>query len=68
MDTDFDEFVRGRADDLLRLAFLPGLPGGVDTQPSSTDVVTISGDGRVLGGQVVDASGEIQAVRWTCRS
>jgi hypothetical protein len=49
-------------------ASLPGLPGGVDTQPSRTDVVSISTDGRVLGGQAVDGSGEIQAVRWTCSS
>jgi len=45
---------------------LPALAGGAGTGPSMDDVVTMSEDGRVLGGQTVDGTGQIQAVRWTC--
>jgi hypothetical protein len=46
---------------------LPRLPAPrPDTPPFSVDIRTVSEDGHVIGGQVPDATGEIQAVVWRC--
>jgi hypothetical protein len=47
-------------------AVLPPLPDAAKSELSIDEVTTISQDGRVLGGQLTDGTGQFRAVRWTC--
>jgi hypothetical protein len=47
-------------------AVLPPLSDAAGQDRLMNEVTTISEDGRVLGGQLVDATGQFQAVRWAC--
>jgi uncharacterized membrane protein len=62
----------GRAGDALALVSPDGrvplaVPAPGEAARAETLVKTLSEDGGVIGGQVADAAGATQAVRWTCR-
>lgn len=62
----------GRAGDGLALVSPDGrvplaVPAPAEAARAETLVRTLSEDGGVIGGQVADANGVTQAVRWTCR-